>query len=254
MSAAEAILPSSFHKQIPKKLLINEDDDEATKARKKKLLKQFKGKQRAVRCHRVLNSTPHSVAAVHVCLAAADASITDPCALVLGEMRAADSTLRACRAHYVLVEYYASVLCNTFALFSSAQAELEAEAQQRAQSWQNFKKGKGAKKQARGPHAKPLGSQIDRPTAVSVALLMLSLCSGLLQAGCFTNMKKESMFKVPDELGGKVGVIGSGKGARTHHNRTIELTNEQQTTSGACTPGLKPAAAGAFSLCGAGCA
>lgn len=45
--------------QIPKKLLVNDDDDEATKARKKKLLKQFKGKQRAVRSR---NSCPARVA------------------------------------------------------------------------------------------------------------------------------------------------------------------------------------------------
>ncbi len=63
--------------------------------------------------------------------------------------------------------------------FKSKQRLAEAEAEQsaRAASWQNFRQGKAATKH---------------------------------KAGFLTNTKKESMFAVPE--GGKVGVIGSGKG------------------------------------------
>lgn len=106
-----------------------------------------------------------------------------------------------------------------FSLRWSHQAELEKEAQERAQSWQNFKKGKGAKKQARrsgGPVAR-LGSS----SSVTVTQSLTSPpCP--LQAGFFSSLKKESMFKVPEELGGKVGVIGSGKGVRKHSCRLAQ--------------------------------
>mmetsp|Transcript_15346 Transcript_15346/g.50400 ORF Transcript_15346/g.50400 Transcript_15346/m.50400 type:complete len:244 (-) Transcript_15346:106-837(-) len=91
-------------KEPPKKLQILDTDDEATRAKKKKLLKQFKGRQRA--------------------------------------------------------------------------AEKAEEASEMQNSWLSFKNGKGKKR----------------------------------KLGSMTNPKKDSIFKVPEGLGGRVGVVGSGKG------------------------------------------
>eukprot|EP00955_Chlamydomonas_euryale_P104141 365542-Chlamydomonas_euryale.AAC.27 len=90
--------------EMPKWLVINEEDDEKTKARKKKLIKSYKSK-----------------------------------------MRFQDMDLKT---------------------------------KQKADSWQSFMSGKGAKK----------------------------------KKGFFTGTKKESIFKVPDSIEGKVGVVGSGRG------------------------------------------
>ncbi|GMH40184.1 hypothetical protein BSKO_08088 [Bryopsis sp. KO-2023] len=40
------------------------------------------------------------------------------------------------------------------------------------------------------------------------------------QAGFFTGRKKQSIFKVPEEVGGKVGVVGSGKGMTDYQQRS----------------------------------
>lgn len=63
--------------------------------------------------------------------------------------------------------------------------QMDLEQKKKQQDWHSFVKGKGSKK----------------------------------KAGFFTGRKKESMFKVPEEVGGKVGVVGSGKGMTDYQKR-----------------------------------
>eukprot|EP00873_Tetraselmis_striata_P027861 jgi/Tetstr1/448125/TSEL_035419.t1 len=64
--------------------------------------------------------------------------------------------------------------------------EMDQAQKSRQQSWQSFQKGKGVSKKKKG---------------------------------FFTGRKKESMFKSPDSLDGKVGVVGSGNRMTEFHNR-----------------------------------
>lgn len=57
-------------------------------------------------------------------------------------------------------------------------AEMDKVQKEKADSWQNFLKGKGSKK----------------------------------KSGFLTSAKRESIFKVPEGVKSKVGVVGSGKG------------------------------------------
>ena len=67
--------------------------------------------------------------------------------------------------------------------------EIEQEHAQKASDWQSFRAGKGAKK----------------------------------KSGFMSSTKKESIFKVPDSIDGKVGVVGSGKGLTSFADRAAVL-------------------------------
>lgn len=41
----------------------------------------------------------------------------------------------------------------------------------------------------------------------------------MFQLGFFTGRKKDSIFKSPEEVSGKVGVVGSGQGMTDFHKR-----------------------------------
>eukprot|EP01025_Chloroclados_australasicus_P024156 TRINITY_DN24312_c0_g2_i2.p3 TRINITY_DN24312_c0_g2~~TRINITY_DN24312_c0_g2_i2.p3 ORF type:complete len:310 (-),score=48.42 TRINITY_DN24312_c0_g2_i2:369-1298(-) len=75
--------------------------------------------------------------------------------------------------------------------------EMDMKQKQKQNSWKSFQKGKGGKR----------------------------------AVGYFTGKKKESIFKVPEELGGKVGVIGSGRvmteyAPRARHDYNGELPQQ----------------------------
>ena len=58
-----------------------------------------------------------------------------------------------------------------------------------------------------------------------------SLCSSsvFVQVGFFTGKKRESIFKSPEDVNGKVGVIGSGRGITEFQKREKYLANRSDT-------------------------